>query len=191
TRDFGMKADEAEKLAEQLSGVGESGLDPYDLDPALFRDLSLEDLVEVLPTLLQAFGMNMEDLLPMLPDDLRQLMEEAQEADAGDEEDDGTGAAENATEFEVPGAGGGQGPDGVGGAPQPGPPRRGGEGGRRGPQEGAAPDGSAGGRSANPPRRGGRPPSDATEPVDGGGRRGGQGDRGGRRGNRREGIEAQ
>jgi len=194
TRDFGMKAEEAEKLAEQLSGVGESGLDPYDLDPALFRDLSLEELVEVLPTLLQAFGMNMEDLLPMLPDDLRQLMEEAQAADAGEEEDDGTGAAENAMEFEVPGAGGRQEPDGVGGAPEPGPPRRGGVGrvgGRRGPREGAAPDDSGGDRNANPPRRGGRPPAEATEPVDGGGRRGGQGNRGGDRGTRREEIQAQ
>ncbi len=185
TRDFGMKAEDADKLAEQLSTMGGSGLDPHDLDPSLFRDLSLEELIEVLPILLQAFGMKLEDVLPILPDDLRQLMEQAQETDAGAPDDDGAG---------TPGAEGGPGRpgfDGVGGPPQPGPPRRDGQTGRREPRQDAAPDDPGGDRSASPPRRGGRPPADMIEPADGGGRRGSQGRRGGDRGTRREEIQAQ
>jgi hypothetical protein len=185
TRDFGMKAEDAENLAEQLSGVGQEGLNPYDLDPALFRDLTLEELIEVLPALLQAFGMRLEDVLPMLPDDLRQLMDGAGEEADFDDEDDGAGAPSDA-----PGSRGQPGPDGVGGPPQPGPPRRGGEDGR-GVRDGDARDGSGGDPSAGPPRRGGRPPADAIEPADGGGRRRGQGNRGGDRGTRREEIQAQ
>ncbi|UCG15108.1 MAG: hypothetical protein JSV19_07400 [Phycisphaerales bacterium] len=86
TRDFGMDVEQAEELAENLAGVGEFGLDPYDLDPGLFRDLEFEELIEVLPPLLQALGLDMDNILPMLPEELRTAMEAAEEELKGDPE---------------------------------------------------------------------------------------------------------
>ena len=47
TRDFGMDEEQADQLEEQLSDVGEGGIDPRDLDPALFANLDLETIYAV------------------------------------------------------------------------------------------------------------------------------------------------
>lgn len=78
TRDFGMDEEQADKLAEDLGSVTEGGIDPRALSPSLFADLDLEELLEVAPALLEAFGMSVNDLMDMLPAELRQALEEAQ-----------------------------------------------------------------------------------------------------------------
>ena len=78
TRDFGMDEEQADELAEQLSTVTDAGIDPRDLDPALFAMLDLEELLEVAPPLLEAFGLSVADLMQVLPEELRQALEEAQ-----------------------------------------------------------------------------------------------------------------
>jgi hypothetical protein len=89
TRDFGMEEEQADELAEQLVGVGEMGIDPRDMDPGIFRDLELEELIEVLPPLLQAFGMDMDDIMGMLPADLQAAFEEAiRDAESDESQED-------------------------------------------------------------------------------------------------------
>lgn len=85
TRDFGMPEEQADELAELLDGVSDRGIDPYNLNPALFAELDLEELIDVAPVLLEAFGMSVSDLMQVLPEELRQALEEAQaEGDTGD-----------------------------------------------------------------------------------------------------------
>lgn len=100
TRDFGMDVEQAEELAEELAGVGEFGLDPYDLDPGLFRDLEFEELIEVLPPLLQALGLDLDSILPMLPEELRAAMQAAE--DELEAEEEGAETEEFAGEEPVP-----------------------------------------------------------------------------------------
>ncbi|MCK4661008.1 MAG: hypothetical protein KAV82_15915 [Phycisphaerae bacterium] len=97
TRDFGMGEEAADKLAETLSSVGEEGIDPRNLNPALFASLDLEELLEVAPPLLEAFGISMSDLMQVLPDELRQALEEAQ---AGEEDSADEGGGEGGGEGE-------------------------------------------------------------------------------------------
>ena len=137
TRDFGMDEEDADRLAEQLSAVTENGIDPRDLDPALFAALDLEELLEVAPPLLEAFGLSVDDLMQVLPEELRQALAEAQAQFEGSE-----GADESAAEG-----------DKVSGGSRR-PPR-----GRRGGRDaGAAGDDEVSGGSRRPPRgrRGGR-----------------------------------
>ncbi|MCP4590528.1 MAG: hypothetical protein GY842_07280 [bacterium] len=94
TRDFGMDEEQADDLAEQLGGVTEGGLDPRALSPAIFAELSLEELLEVAPPLLEAFGMSIGDLMNVLPEELRQALEEAQ---AESEDSEGEGASDSAS----------------------------------------------------------------------------------------------
>ena len=115
TRDFGMDVEQVEKLAGDLADVGETGIDPYNLDPGVLGKLNFEELLDVLPTLLQAFGMNVEDVLAMLPPDIRAAVEAAQKTREGE------GAEGESAEGGAPDAGG----TGGGAAPdaEPGPGR--------------------------------------------------------------------
>jgi hypothetical protein len=97
TQDFGMDEEQADKLTEQLAAVGDAGLDPRNLDPRLFANLNLEQLLQVAPPLLEALGMKMEDLMQLLPADLQQALKDAQaqfEENAGGDTGDtgGTGS---------------------------------------------------------------------------------------------------
>lgn len=96
TRDFGMTEEQADELSEKLSGATEGGIDPRNLSPALFANLDLEELLEVAPALLEAFGMSMNDLMEVLPEELQRLLEEAQTEfeQSAEFEDSGDSAAE-------------------------------------------------------------------------------------------------
>jgi uncharacterized membrane protein YgcG len=165
TRDFGISEEAADKIAEAGADSGaDVALDPRDLDPAVFRDMPLEDLIEILPSLLQAMGMSMEDLMNMLPPEARAMIEATQGefaeegAETGDESaDDGLapdGGGPDPTESGSGGArrievgGGGGGDAGRGGGGRAG----GGGGGRAG--GGASGRGGAEGRGGSGrPRR--------------------------------------
>jgi type II secretory pathway pseudopilin PulG len=101
TRDFGMDEDQADRLTEQLSGVGEFGIDPRNLDPSVFRNLELEDLIDVLGPMLQALGMSTDDVMAVLPPELRDALHaQLEEAVANEEAPDE--AADEAVSVETP-----------------------------------------------------------------------------------------
>lgn len=80
TRDFGMDQEQADELAEQLATVTEDGIDPYNLDPALFGTLDQQELLDLLtqaPQLLEALGLGLNNL-EGLSEELRQALEQAQ-----------------------------------------------------------------------------------------------------------------
>jgi hypothetical protein len=56
-KDFGLDEDQIEQLTEAIPG-GVAMLDPTDFDPRALAQLDLETLAELLPTLIQAFGVN-------------------------------------------------------------------------------------------------------------------------------------
>jgi uncharacterized membrane protein YgcG len=74
TLDFGMEDDVAEKLNEDLAGLA-GDLDVHNFNPALFKDLDKEEILKVLPVLMQAFGMRESDILNLVPADLRPQLE--------------------------------------------------------------------------------------------------------------------
>lgn len=73
--DFGLREDELEDLAERLNGLGIEGLDVNNFDPSIFAKLDTEQLMESLPVLLSAFGMDISQLLAGLPPDVRAALE--------------------------------------------------------------------------------------------------------------------
>lgn len=87
TRDFGMGEEQADQLTEQLSNVGEFGIDPRNLDPSVFRELDLAELIDVLGPMLQALGMSTEDVMSMLPPELRDALQAQLEESAAAEEE--------------------------------------------------------------------------------------------------------
>lgn len=118
TRDFGMSEADADNLTEQLSGVTDGGIDPRNLDPSLFAQLDLEELLEVAPALLAAFGMNVQELMNLLPEELRQMLEEAQAEFEGTQEESQEGAGAGGAGVEAPGKGDETDP-GAGGSKRP------------------------------------------------------------------------
>ncbi|MCG8408759.1 MAG: hypothetical protein MI923_26435 [Phycisphaerales bacterium] len=56
-RDFGLDEDQIQQLTDAIPG-GEQLFDPNNFDPRSLAQLDLDTLVELLPTLIQAFGAN-------------------------------------------------------------------------------------------------------------------------------------
>ncbi len=55
--DFGLDEEQIDQLTEAIPG-GAAIFDPTDFDPRMLAQLDLESLAELLPTLIQAFGVN-------------------------------------------------------------------------------------------------------------------------------------
>lgn len=70
--DFGLEDDAIELLSEQMPL---EDFDPSQFNPAIFQTLEFEDLVTVLPALMQAFGISLEELRRMVPPEMRELLE--------------------------------------------------------------------------------------------------------------------
>jgi hypothetical protein len=70
--DFGLDDEIADTINEELqnSGVG-GGLDVENFNPAVFKDLDLEQLVELIGILQNAFGADQSALLALVPADVR------------------------------------------------------------------------------------------------------------------------
>lgn len=108
TTEFGLSEKQTLEITEKLAAVG-GGFDPASFDPAILAKLPFEELVEVLPPLLEAFGVPLSQVTQMLPPDVREQLEKAGLL-GGDEED-----PEDA----------GQTPDGGEGGEQPNPEEEG------------------------------------------------------------------
>ncbi len=72
TTDFGMEDEQAEKLNENLSSLGGDAIDVHDFDPSLFKNLDMDQIAQMLPILMQAFGMKGSELLNLLPPEMQQ-----------------------------------------------------------------------------------------------------------------------
>lgn len=77
TEDFGMREDELEEFAGQLSELGIDGLDPSEFDPAILAKLDLEELMEVLPVIMDAFGLDPSQFTNQLPPEVQEALREA------------------------------------------------------------------------------------------------------------------
>lgn len=76
TTDFGLDEDKADEINQDLAGVGDGMLDVRQFDPSLFRDLSLDQIVQLMPTLMQAFNIEQSALMNMVPPELRSQLEQ-------------------------------------------------------------------------------------------------------------------
>lgn len=72
--DFGVDEERIEKLIE---AVPDAEFDPYSFDPSFLAKMELEELVAVLPDLLDALGIGPDQVARMLPPDVLQMLREA------------------------------------------------------------------------------------------------------------------
>jgi len=74
--DFGLTEDELVELGEKLSELGIEGLDPGEFDLRILGKLDFEELLEALPLIMDAFGLELSDMASTLPPNLlRQIQE--------------------------------------------------------------------------------------------------------------------
>jgi hypothetical protein len=177
TRDFGMDDKKADELTERFANLGDRAPNVRDIDHAWFRDASLEDLLEVAPALLDAFGISLSDLKKVLPPDLLQSLEQAQAEFEGSRtgEEGGTGGESGDK------AGGASAPDKAptaGGTPAPSPGKTEGEAGSGGEGEMGGDQGGKPGHGVAPAPSGPNKPPGQPTPTRGGGRRPLKGNRG-------------
>ena len=87
--DFGMTEDELLELSEKFSEIGIEGLDPEAFDLSFFQGVDFEELIESLPLIMDALGMDLSDFTSRLPPDLLRQLEESgllgEEADSESE----------------------------------------------------------------------------------------------------------
>ena len=95
--DFGLTDEELTELNEKLIELGIPELDPDAFDPAVFGKLEFDELLESMPVLLEAFGMDITQLMGALPpgllDQIRDsglLDEDTQEQLFGSPNEDGS-----------------------------------------------------------------------------------------------------
>lgn len=93
--DFGMTEDELLELSEKFSEIGIEGLDPEAFDLSFFQGVDFEELIESLPLIMDALGMDLSDFTSRLPPDLLRQLEESgllgDEADSESESSDLSG----------------------------------------------------------------------------------------------------
>lgn len=70
--DFGLDDDTIQQLSEQMPV---EDFDPGNFNTDIFREWEFEDLLTVLPALVQAFNISLEELTRMVPPELRELLE--------------------------------------------------------------------------------------------------------------------
>lgn len=89
--DFGMTDDELLELSEKFSEIGIDGLDPEAFDLRFFQTVDFEQLIESLPLIMDALGMDLTEFTSRLPPDLLQQLEESGVLGDESESDDGSG----------------------------------------------------------------------------------------------------
>ncbi len=152
-RDFGLDQDQIQQLTDAIPG-GAQVFDPTNFDPRALASLDLDTLIELLPTLIQAFGGQFG------AGELDQIINAVKSGDVGQLQ-------------EIAGQRGGLSLPGGGSSPSGGESPNAGQGGRppRGLRPAGGEQGSEGDAGSQPPRRGNRGRGGAT----GGGGRGGRG----------------
>lgn len=76
-KDFGMDEEEIEKLNERLEDISIPGLDLSSFDPTLLATVDVEDLLMLLPVLMDAFGFDFKDVASTLPPDIIQQIKDS------------------------------------------------------------------------------------------------------------------
>ena len=75
--EFGLNEEEFEELAERLLALGVEGLSADEFDPSILARLDYEELIEVLPPLLDAFGVSLVDFTASLPPEVLEALRES------------------------------------------------------------------------------------------------------------------
>ncbi len=83
--EFGLTEEEVEELAEKLGALGMEGLSTDAFDPSILAKLDFEELIEVLPPLLDAFGIRLDDIMASLPPEALEALRESGLLDGGGE----------------------------------------------------------------------------------------------------------
>ena len=90
--DFGVPEDQLEEIADILASVGVEGLDdPTNIDWRALGTTDFEELIEILPTLMSAFGMDLGDMAGQLPPEVLAALQEAGLLDGGGDTGGGEG----------------------------------------------------------------------------------------------------
>ena len=90
--EFGMEEEEFLEISEKLSELGIQGLDAEALDPTILAKVDMEELLTILPLLADVFGIDITNLMGVLPPELADVLKEGGllgeegEEEAGDEE---------------------------------------------------------------------------------------------------------
>lgn len=74
--DFGLNEDEMAEFAEKASRTGVPGLDPEALDRGVLPNLSVDELIKVLPLIADALGVDISYLTSLVPPDVLQSLQE-------------------------------------------------------------------------------------------------------------------
>ena len=75
--DFGMSEDEYTKFGEKLGESGVPGLDPGSFDPALLAKADYEQLITLLPVIMDAFGFEFSDVAAFLPPEVLEQIKDS------------------------------------------------------------------------------------------------------------------
>lgn len=75
--EFGLNDEELESIGEKLAETGIDGLTPENFDPKLLAKVDSDQLIQVLPIILDAFGQDVNALLAQLPPDVAQALQES------------------------------------------------------------------------------------------------------------------
>jgi hypothetical protein len=85
--DFGLPDEELEKVTQTLADTGIPGLDPAAFDLTILAKLDFEQMIEVLPVVLDAMGMELGELEAMIPPEILEKIKESGALGEGAEED--------------------------------------------------------------------------------------------------------
>lgn len=75
--DFGLNEEELTDLTDRLAELAIPGLDPESFDLALLGKVDFEELIEALPVLMEAFGLDVSQLMAGLPPNLLEQLQES------------------------------------------------------------------------------------------------------------------
>jgi hypothetical protein len=93
-KDFGLDDDGAAKLSASVPG---GNFNPNDVDPHIFATMSVPELMQILPGLLEAFGISLDQVKGQLPEELRTALEQLQQNPESQPSDGGGSSAGGAT----------------------------------------------------------------------------------------------
>ena len=89
--EFGLKEEEIEQVADQLSPLGIQGLDVASFDPKVLASLDFDQLIQVLPVIADVLGVDISYLTSLVPPEVLQSLQESGLLDAaGKLEGEGT-----------------------------------------------------------------------------------------------------
>lgn len=76
-RDFGIDDEGLEELQQKLDDANINDLDLRDFDPSILANVDVDQLMRMLPVVMDVFGMDMDQLLGAIPPDLLEELRES------------------------------------------------------------------------------------------------------------------